>query len=301
MTAPNVCPTRAALDRLRRRVAALGALPTLPAVAAEALRAARDPAATVDDMVALIAKDPPLAARVLKAANSVSFGMAGTVGSLSIACVLLGMKRIARLAANASAFRTPPAGASPRDALWTHAAACAAVCEFLGRQLNQNLAAEAFVTGLIHDTGITVLDAVLHQDFESILALAAEERLPLHEAERRVLGTDHAQIGAWLAGAWNLPPQIAGALSAHHGPPCDPAEAPLGAALQAADAAARAAGFGFPRFAPPPESEKIPALPLLAGDARAWGGILALAAASAAEAGEFLAAVAKAAPPSQGA
>ena len=178
MTAPNVCPTRAALDRLRRRVAALGALPTLPAVAAEALRAARDPAATVDDMVALIAKDPPLAARVLKAANSVSFGMAGTVGSLSIACVLLGMKRIARLAANASAFRTPPAGASPRDALWTHAAACAAVCEFLGRQLNQNLAAEAFVTGLIHDTGITVLDAVLHQDFELSLIHISEPTRP---------------------------------------------------------------------------------------------------------------------------
>jgi len=304
VTAPGAGSTRDALDRLRRRVAALGGLPTLPAIAAEVLRAARDPAATVVDMTARIARDPPLAARVLKVANSASYGMTRTVGSLSVACVLLGMKRIAGIAANASTFRTPLAGAAgapPREALWEHAAACAAACDLLARRLKLDVVAEAFVTGLIHDIGTTVLDAVLHEDFERILELAAAERIPLYEAERRMLGTDHAHIGAWLAEAWNLPPQIASAVAAHHGPPCDPGEAPLAAALQAADAAVRAAGLGFARFSPPPSREELSARPLFAGAAYDWDELETRAAAAASEAREFLAAAGNPARPSQGA
>ena len=32
--------------------------------------------------------------------------------------------------------------------------------------------------------------------------------MPLHEAEKRIIGTSHAEIGAYVLGLWNLPPVI---------------------------------------------------------------------------------------------
>jgi HD-like signal output (HDOD) protein len=263
-----------ALERIRRRVAALGGLPTLPAVAAEVLRLTRDPKSTVKDIAALIAKDPPLTGRILKVANSAFYGLSQQVGSLSVACVLLGMKNITSIVTSVSILRAvrfeKDVGGFTREAFWEHSGACGRACEILGKRLKLDVAAQAFVTGLIHDLGKTVLDAVFHEDFERVLKLAAAERLPFHEAERRVLGTDHAAIGSWLAETWKLPTEIAQAIAHHHGPPCDPKEMPLGAVLQLADAAVRGAGLGFAGFAPPPARENMSAWPVLAGVAWNW-------------------------------
>ncbi|MDD5088416.1 MAG: HDOD domain-containing protein, partial [bacterium] len=60
------------------------------------------------------------------------------------------------------------------------------------------------------------LDQYFHAEFLQALKLARVERRALPECERRVLGVDHAQIGAWLADTWSLPPAIVEAIRWHH-------------------------------------------------------------------------------------
>ncbi len=45
-----------------------------------------------------------------------------------------------------------------------------------------------------------------------------ESGLPLYMAEREILGTDHAEVGYWLAERWNLPPLLVQAIRFHHSP-----------------------------------------------------------------------------------
>ena len=50
------------------------------------------------------------------------------------------------------------------------------------------------------------------------MALAKAQGLHLHEAERRVLGFDHADTGNALAVEWRLPMDLAEAVGNHHVP-----------------------------------------------------------------------------------
>jgi HD-like signal output (HDOD) protein len=273
MTPESTVPTDV-LERFRRRVTACGGLPTLPVVAAEVIRLTHDPHSSMRDIAKIISRDPPLAARLLKVANSAFYGLTQQVGSLSVALALLGMKNITNIVTSISIFRTmkigEDVGSFTRRSFWEHAGACGKACELVGRVCHLDLGGEGFVAGLIHDSGKIMLDAVFHGEFVRTLKLAADERLPMHVAETAIVGVDHARIGSWLAQTWHLPETIMEALAAHHQEPCDPATRPLAAALQLADAIVRQEHLGFPGFAPPPSRQEVAAWPLLAGKDFPW-------------------------------
>jgi HD-like signal output (HDOD) protein len=66
--------------------------------------------------------------------------------------------------------------------------------------------------------GTLVLAASLPRDYAKAIALAAAEAVDIHEAERRVFGATHSQVGAYLIGIWGLPEPIVEAVAWHHDP-----------------------------------------------------------------------------------
>lgn len=48
--------------------------------------------------------------------------------------------------------------------------------------------------------------------------MARAEAIPLHDAERRVLGASHSEIGAYLLGLWGLPGAVVDAVAYQHMP-----------------------------------------------------------------------------------
>lgn len=52
-------------------------------------------------------------------------------------------------------------------------------------------------------------------DAQVILELASEQKIPFDEAERQVLGIDHAEAGAALLQHWNIPEELALIAEAH--------------------------------------------------------------------------------------
>jgi HD-like signal output (HDOD) protein len=48
--------------------------------------------------------------------------------------------------------------------------------------------------------------------------MAAERGCPVYEAEEELLGTSHAEIGAYLLGLWGLPNIAVEAIAHHHRP-----------------------------------------------------------------------------------
>ena len=85
----------------------------------------------------------------------------------------------------------------------------------------------AFTAAFLHDVGKLVLAMRLPKAFERNLKVAREQKRPLHLVESESIGTDHAEVGAYLLGLWGLAPAIVSAVRHHHQPLRVPAAAGL--------------------------------------------------------------------------
>ena len=88
----------------------------------------------------------------------------------------------------------------------------------IAKILNISDGNKLFTYGLIHDIGITILDACLP---EKLTKISEKHMGGLHQivAEKIVLnGLTHADIGKWICEEWGLPEEICDVVGYHHNP-----------------------------------------------------------------------------------
>ena len=88
----------------RHFLATIETLPTLPAIALEGMKRALKPESSTRDLAEIIELDPPLTAKVLKAANNTNYGRSGVVSSLHDAFTLLGFPLLRSIVLSVSAI-----------------------------------------------------------------------------------------------------------------------------------------------------------------------------------------------------
>lgn len=204
----------------------------LPPISQAALRLVNlldQPAVSNDDVVQVLKYDNVLTAKLLRACNSPYFGLEEPVSSVDQAVLILGHQQILHIVltlAFGGAMTVPLAGyAVEANELWRHSLTTATASEYLvssGVDVNVD-APVAFTIGLLHDIGKLVLSQVLTPEFQTdIRARITEKSLSRSEAEKEILGTDHAEVGAALLQAWHLPEDIIEAVGNHHHPIVEP-------------------------------------------------------------------------------
>lgn len=208
--------------RLEAILERVGQLPTLPPVALRILALVEDSKSAVQDLSAVIAKDPALTARVLRLVNSSYYGLPYRVSTVSHAVSLLGFDTVRSLALGLSIFGLFEGKGQGRvlnrSDLWTHSLISGVAARLLALRVRYTVPEEAFVAGLLHDMGRFILDEYFPNELERVLHVEEQEGLPQREAERRILGFDHAQLGSLLAQRWGLPQGLAQAILGHHQP-----------------------------------------------------------------------------------
>ncbi|MDA3785767.1 MAG: HDOD domain-containing protein, partial [Deltaproteobacteria bacterium] len=70
------------------------------------------------------------------------------------------------------------------------------------------------------------------------------KKISMFEAERLVLGLDHAEVGGWLAKSWFLPRKLVEPISCHHLPKSSQEEPLASAILHFSDVLIRGLGYG---------------------------------------------------------
>jgi HD-like signal output (HDOD) protein len=80
------------------------------------------------------------------------------------------------------------------------------------------IAQTGVIAALLHDSGKLVLASRLPEAFEQALRKSREEGRPLHDVEEELIGSTHAEIGAYLLSLWGLPQTIVDAVWSHHRP-----------------------------------------------------------------------------------
>ncbi len=203
-------------DLLRQRARTLPSLPVTVVALGEAVA---DDRCTVDRILGILSKDPPLSATMLRLANSVLFGGDQEVRDLRSAVLRLGFDALLNLGRTAAVIRTLR-GSRHLNAvqLWQHSVAVGLVSKGVCRMIRQNhLGEQAFMAGLLHDIGKIALDLCFPEEYAPVVQAIQEGRYAI-DAERDLLQITHAEVGAELALQWNFPESLRLAILEHHEP-----------------------------------------------------------------------------------
>ncbi len=211
---------------LARRLSRIEQLPAMPLIVAEALQLLERPEVDAARLARLIERDQALAARLLRMANSPLYGFPRRITTIRLAVSLLGNDAVRELllAATLFEFLHNTHGAWDRTLFWRYCLYSAAAARALARHLGYRLAGEAFTAGLLHDLGVLLIASFLPEELAAIAQWQNRLGCSYVEAEQAVLGTTHAELGAWLAERWKLPPVLVHALAYHHSPSPPPVE-----------------------------------------------------------------------------
>lgn len=184
-----------------------------------------DPDSAIDDISAVINTDPALTTRLLKIVNSPFYGFPSQIKTISRAITIIGTRELTHLVLATSvmnAFRGIPSNLMDMDTFWRHSLACAITAKYLAEATHQNQPEQYFIAGLLHNIGSLVLYQSVPELAREAINSARFGHEVLHEAEKRLIGFDHGEVGAALIQSWRLPESLAVVARYHHAPSSAP-------------------------------------------------------------------------------
>lgn len=222
-------------------IAETSSLPTIPGVVARLQALSENRRSTIEEMARLVSSDQILSARVLRLVNSPSYGFY-RVSTISNALILLGVNVIKSLALSSSIFEIM---GKSIVGLWEHSLGAGVAANVIARHLKLPEVEEISTAALLHDIGKVIIKEKCPNDYESIERLMRERNLTMLEAERELLGTDHAEVGEWLVRSWYLPDKLSEPVACHHDVARAATHHVKTAVVHLADVLVKASGFGF--------------------------------------------------------
>lgn len=199
-------------------------IPTLPEIVLRISEVMEDPESGVAEIGSIVAQDAPLAAKVLRIANSSYYGLSGECVSTEHATTVLGVRVLKNIVTQVSVinmFEHLEDLDFDMDEIWKHNSFTGHLCAKLAAT-SKNVVAispdEAYVCGLLHDVGKVVILDGLGRRYTQVYKDAKMEGVPLFKKEREELSFNHTDVGAVVARRWDLPDKIVRAIQFHHGP-----------------------------------------------------------------------------------
>lgn len=183
-------------------------LPRLPTVVTKLIEVIDSPNANADMVADVVAKDPDMALKLLRAVNSSYYGLSSTISSVKQAVAMLGMKEVRHITIGCALSSTMDhTSKSIADAtvFWRHALFCAAACKLLAEQLRELHSEESFLNGLLVNVGSLAMVSLLGSNHVPKKWATMTE---LARLEYKKYEGDHAEVSAAIAESWQLPPVL---------------------------------------------------------------------------------------------
>ena len=226
-TIERCCQLRSLLqdEALVGFISKLTTFPSLPELYSEIIELIEGDEWSLQDVGQIIARDFGMTAKVLQLVNSSFFGLRRHIDTTDDAVSYLGVETIKSLVLSVnlfSQFSEDRIGTLKVRQVANHNIATGMLARVIAsaEQAPKAVVDQAFLAGTLHDAGRLILAANAPEQYAEVLALVEAGEAELCEAERRVIGSTHSQVGAYLLSLWGLPRQIVSAVAHHH----DPAE-----------------------------------------------------------------------------
>lgn len=240
-------PDALPLARAEQLVDDVSGLVSPPDVCVKVFELIRSPRSSARDIGEVIVRDPNLTARLLKVVNSSFYNFPQKIDSVSRAISIIGVRDLYSLVIAISAvksFSKIASGLVNMDTFWRHSMFCALISRMLAKRCGILHPERLFVAGLLHDIGSLILFDRLPDAARDNLLLAGGDEQALYAAERKSFGFGHAELGALLLKAWQIPESLQAAVCWHHRPSAAGAARAEAAIVHLGDALANRSGIG---------------------------------------------------------
>lgn len=207
-------------------------LPSLPESYANVRSCIVGDEVNIEKMANYISQDVAISTTLLHWANSALFGQRFQADTIKKAIIVLGTDIVENLilseaVSQAITKKYPDVVGFDLGKFRKHSMATAVLSRLLIKSLFPADIIQhdrAFVAGLLHDMGKLAAASFFPAQFSKAIALAKQSKSPLSDAEVEIYGTQHAELGGFLAEWWALPPFIVNAILWHHQPQSTPTD-----------------------------------------------------------------------------
>ncbi|GAB6183476.1 HDOD domain-containing protein [Thermodesulfovibrio hydrogeniphilus] len=203
---------------IRIEIQRLKKLPTLSSNAEKIIELTTKENIHLDELVSSIENDPPIMSKVLSISNIAYFGFSTPITSIKDALFKIGFKTLKNIALSVavfSIFKGHGEKEKSYERIFKHSVVTATICKIISQDFLKHDYDEAFVAGMLHDIGFFALNFAFYDYFKEIeRALSSGDSLLV--TEKKILGTDHTEIGKWLAEFWKFPESVCYVIAHHH-------------------------------------------------------------------------------------
>jgi diguanylate cyclase (GGDEF)-like protein len=208
------------IETLKTKLKSAVDFPSPPAVAQQIIDLAADPDIDVARVAAAIAKDPGLTAKVLRVANSPLYSKQRKSNNLRQALVVLGLNAATTLALSFSlvgTYKGVKINGIDYNRYWRRTILCASAARAFGVAQRVGGLDDVFLAALLQDIAVLAIDRAQAGFYAGLPLAASHSELIQHEINQ--MGTDHADLGAWLLGHWKLSDRLCRIVAWSHSPP----------------------------------------------------------------------------------
>jgi len=197
-------------DALKDSILQCPSLPSLPAVVLQVIAASQDPDIGLSEVSDIIRSDPALSAKLLKVANSPLYSIRRTIHNLREALTLLGLNASLTIGLSFSlikSLKNNPEQPFVHENFWKRAILSAIIAKRMGAQLGLGNLEDIFLTSLLQDIGILILQCSLPDLYADTTGqYMSHDQKSLTEHEN--LNTNHSIVGAWMLQHWRFPKKL---------------------------------------------------------------------------------------------
>ena len=196
-------------------------LPKFRKTVFETLKRLRDPQATSADIAEVMSMDADLTSRVMRTVNSLAYAPKIPIKNLEHAVTMLGNAELERIVMMLGAKMAMPKNVPSfvdMDGFWQRAGLRAVIARGLADLTTPTKAGLCFSVGFLEDFSVPLIAASKGSEYAEVYEASAQGDQPLHEIEQEKFGWDHAELGALVCNEWELPEDIAAAISAQNEP-----------------------------------------------------------------------------------
>ncbi len=195
-------------------------LKPIPAVVNQIMDAVEDSKSSMTDIAEIILYDPVITANILKMCNSAYYALPRRVDSVHDAVTMMGLNQVVDMVlmkSGASNLIKGQEGYGLHEGeLWKHAVSSALIARDLAEKKGSEHKQMIFTAALLKDIGKVILDRFVGDSFTKIDDLVKKKGFSFKEAEKKVIGIDHAELGGLVAEMWDFSPKMISMIKNHH-------------------------------------------------------------------------------------
>lgn len=209
--APRGAGQQGTLDFLLRRIRLKNDFPALSQAIVAINKIANADTERLQSLTDIILRDFSLTNKLLRLANSASFGQyGGSISTVSSAVIILGFETVRSLAITLILFEhlhDKAQAAQLKDEV-IRTILAGLMARQVEKKLGKRNPEESFISAMFHNLGRLLATFYLFDEATEITRRVKQKELSQEMAERAVLGLSYSELGMGIARNWNFPDKL---------------------------------------------------------------------------------------------